>query len=160
MTSVKWLDRITVLDEPYEGYQQVWSYVLRQSPDELGEPVSRILPRALMAPPGIPDFATRERRAAPGPHAISGRAWSGHGTIERVELSDDGGASWDEARLGEQPSRWAWRSWRWDWKPAPGDYELCCRATDSAGNTQPLDAPWNLHGFANNEVQRVPVTVA
>ena len=41
----------------------------------------------------------------------------------------------------------------------PGDYELCCRATDSAGNAQPLEAPWNLGGYANNEVHRVPVVV-
>jgi hypothetical protein len=91
---------------------------------------------------------------------VSGRAWSGVGTIERVEVSDDGGSRWDEAELGPGDTHWAWRPWRWAWSPtAPGDYELCCRATDSGGNTQPLQAPWNLHGFANNEVQRVPVTI-
>ena len=63
MTSVKWLERITVLDQPFEGYQQVRGYRLRQTPDEPGEPVSRMLPRSLMVPPGIPDFATRERIA-------------------------------------------------------------------------------------------------
>jgi hypothetical protein len=40
-----------------------------------------------------------------------------------------------------------------------GERELCCRARDSAGNEQPLDIPWNLGGYANNAVQRVPVTV-
>ena len=66
MTSVKWLERITVLDEPFEGYQQARGYRLRQTPDEQGEPVSRMLPRSLMVPPGIPDFATRERTVGPG----------------------------------------------------------------------------------------------
>ena len=76
-------------------------------------------------------------------------------------MSADGGAAWSEARLGPQPSQRAWRSWEWDWEPRePGVYELCCRATDSAGNVQPLEAPWNLGGYANNEVHRVPVTVA
>jgi sulfane dehydrogenase subunit SoxC len=160
MTNVKWLRRITVLDQPFEGYQNSWSYRLRQTPEDTGQPVSRMLPRALMAPPGIPNFGTRERHADLGPHAIVGRAWSGRGTIERVEVSDDGGASWNEAELGDQSSRWGWRYWSWEWNPAaPGDYELCCRASDSAGNSQPLEAAWNLHGFANNEVQRVPVTV-
>jgi sulfane dehydrogenase subunit SoxC len=160
MTNVKWLDGITVLDQPYEGYQNTWSYNLRQTPEEAGERVTRMEPRALMIPPGIPVFATRERQADVGPHTIAGRAWSGLGTIERVEVSDDGGATWRDAELGPPPSRWAWRAWRWEWIPsAPGDYEICCRATDSAGNTQPVEAPWNLHGFANNEVQRVPVTV-
>ena len=60
----------------------------------------------------------------------------------------DGGASWSPARLGPPPSRWAWRGWEWDWDVTePGDYELCCRATDDAGNTQPLDPPWNLGGY-------------
>jgi sulfane dehydrogenase subunit SoxC len=160
MTSVKWLERITVLDAPFEGYQQERGYRLRQSPDQKGEPVSRMLPRSLMAPPGIPDFATRERILEPGPCSVRGRAWSGFGPVERVEVSADGGGSWSDARLGGQASPWAWRSWEWDWEPRrPGVYELCCRAMDSAGNVQPLEAPWNLGGYANNEVQRVPVAV-
>jgi DMSO/TMAO reductase YedYZ molybdopterin-dependent catalytic subunit len=160
MTNVKWLDRITVLDQPFEGYQNTWSYNLRQTPEDVGERVTRMEPRALMVPPGVPIFATRERQAELGAHVVSGRAWSGFGTIERVEVSDDGGETWQDAQLGDQPSRWAWRGWTWEWTPSgPGDYELCCRATDSEGNTQPLNAPWNLHGFANNEVQRLSVTV-
>jgi sulfane dehydrogenase subunit SoxC len=161
MTSVKWLERITVLERPFEGYQQARGYRLRQSPDEQGAPVSRMLPRSLMIPPGIPDFATRERTLELGPVTVRGRAWSGLGSIERVEVSADGGAGWSEARLGPQPSEWAWRSWEWDWEPAEtGEYELCCRATDAAGNEQPLEPPWNLGGYANNEVQRVSVVVA
>jgi DMSO/TMAO reductase YedYZ molybdopterin-dependent catalytic subunit len=160
MTSVKWLERITVLDTPFEGYQQARSYRLRQTPDEQGEPVSRMLPRSLMIPPGIPDFATRERRLEPGPCTVRGRAWSGLGSVERVEVSADGGTSWSDARLGLPASEWAWSAWEWEWEPRrPGVHELCCRATDSAGNRQPLEARWNLGGYANNEVQRVSVLV-
>jgi hypothetical protein len=80
--------------------------------------------------------------------------------VELVEVSDDGGATWSDARLGPQASRWSWRAWEWEWEAgAPGEHELCCRATDEAGNGQPLDAPWNLGGYANNEVQRVRVMV-
>jgi sulfane dehydrogenase subunit SoxC len=161
MTSVKWLERITVLDRPFEGYQQARGYRLRQTPEEEGEPVSRMVPRSLMVPPGIPDFATRERTVSPGPCRLTGRAWSGFGSVERVEISSDGGASWADARLGPQASAWAWRAWEYDWEARdPGIHELCSRATDSAGNTQPLHAAWNLGGYANNEVQRVPVLVA
>ncbi len=67
MASVKWLEAITVLDSPFEGYQQARGYRLRQHPDEPGEPVFRILPRSLMVPPGVPDFATRVRNLQPGP---------------------------------------------------------------------------------------------
>ena len=160
MTSVKWLERVTVLDRPFEGYQQARSYRVRQTPDEDGEPLSRMLPRSLMVPPGVPDFATRARTLEPGPCIVRGRAWSGLARVERVEVSADAGASWSDARLGPQPSKWAWRSWEWEWEArAPGDHELCCRATDGAGNVQPLEAPWNLGGYANNEVHRVPVVV-
>ncbi|MER3421654.1 MAG: sulfite oxidase, partial [Chloroflexota bacterium] len=41
----------------------------------------------------------------------------------------------------------------------PGTYELCCRATDSAGNVQPLTQYWTARGMGNNAVQRVPVEV-
>jgi hypothetical protein len=114
-----------------------------------------------MIPPGIPDFATRERILEPGDCTVHGRAWSGFGPVERVEVSANGGVSWGDARLGSQASAWSWLSWAWDWHPAePGVYELCCRATDAAGNEQPLEAPWNLGGYANNEVQRIQVTVS
>jgi sulfane dehydrogenase subunit SoxC len=161
MTSVKWLEAITVLDQPFQGYQQARGYRLRQTPDEQGEPVSRMLPRSLMIPPGIPDFTTRERLLKPGECTVRGRAWSGFGPIERVAVSSNGGATWSDARLGPQTSIWSWISWEWDWESAePGVYELCCRATDAAGNEQPTEAPWNLGGYANNEVQRVAVAVA
>ena len=160
MTSVKWLERITVLDAPFDGYQQARGYRMRQNPDEEGTPVSRMVPRSLMVPPGIPDFATRDRTAPAGTHTLRGRAWSGLGAIERVEVSTDGGETWSDARLGPQASPWSWRAWEWDWEAAsPGVYEVCCRATDEAGNMQPLEAPWNLGGYANNDVHRVPVTV-
>jgi DMSO/TMAO reductase YedYZ molybdopterin-dependent catalytic subunit len=161
MTSVKWLDRITVSAEPFEGYQQARSYRVRQAPDEPGDPVTRMAPRSLMIPPGIPDFATRERVVEPGRVVVRGRAWSGLGSVVSVDVSADGGTSWSAARLASAgSSRWAWRGWEWEWDVAsPGEYELCCRATDDAGNTQPLEAPWNLGGYANNEVQRVPVAL-
>ena len=161
MASVKWLERITVLDRPFDGYQQAHGYRLRQTPDEPGVPVFRILPRSLMVPPGVPDFATRARNLTPGPCNVRGRAWSGLGPIERVEVSVNGGTSWNDAELGPQASEWAWRSWHLEWDASePGAYELCCRATDGAGNVQPLEPAWNLGGYANNEVQRVPVIVA
>ena len=159
MTNVKWLARITVLDEPFTGYQQASGYRLRSNEDEDGEPVTRMLPRALMVPPGMPEFLTRERFVGLEPCVLEGRAWSGLGTVERVEVSTDGGATWADARLGAALSPHAWRGWLFTWTPeAPGRYELCCRASDDAGNIQPLEPEWNLGGYANNAVQRIPVT--
>ena len=160
MTNVKWVSRITVLDEPFTGYQNARGYRLRQDTDEQGVPVSRMAVRALMVPPGIPDFATRRRFADRTEHVLEGRAWSGAGTIEAVDVSTDGGATWEPAELEPAVDPHAWRRWTFDWRPqAAGDHELCCRATDAAGNRQPLESPWNLGGYANNAVQRVDVTV-
>src|SRR5579864_8598792 len=66
MTNVKWLSRITVLREPFDGYQQAAAYKLRRDEDDEGTPVTRMVPRALMVPPGIPDFHTRERTLPAG----------------------------------------------------------------------------------------------
>jgi DMSO/TMAO reductase YedYZ molybdopterin-dependent catalytic subunit len=160
MTSVKWLTEITVLAEPFTGYQNETAYRMRAHEDDPGTPVTRIVPRALMVPPGVPDFLTRRRHLVPGPCRIEGRAWSGMGAIERVEVSSDGGATWADAQMGEPPAPFVWRSWRFDWEAHPGEHELCCRATDAAGNGQPLGIPWNVGGYANNAVQRVGVTVS
>ena len=161
MTNVKWLHRITVVDRPFEGYQQARGYRMRTSEDDPGTPVTRMVPRALMVPPGVPDFMTRRRFVSAGPCVLEGRAWSGFGAIARVEVSTDGGATWADAELGDAPGPHAWRGWSYRWDAAaPGEHELLCRATDAAGNVQPLDAAWNVGGYANNAVQRVPVTVA
>ena len=160
MTHVKWLQSITVVDEPFRGWQQDVAYHLRESEDEQGRPVTRMLPRALMVPPGIPDFFSRRRFVQQGPCTLEGRAWSGHGAIERVEVSVDGGETWGDAQLGAAPSEFAWRGWRYEWNASPGEHELRCRATDSAGNAQPESAEWNFDGFCNNAVQRVRVEVS
>ena len=67
MQNVKWLARITVLEEPFTGYQNAVGYRLYDADGQPGEPVTRMLPRSLMVPPGVPDFMTRERhrRARP-----------------------------------------------------------------------------------------------
>jgi sulfane dehydrogenase subunit SoxC len=161
MTNVKWLARISVLDHPFTGYQQARGYRMRRDPDEEGDPVTRMLPRALMVPPGIPDFATRRRLLAQEPCRIEGRAWSGCAPVEAVEVSHDGGADWLPASLGPELGPHSWRGWHFDWSPpGTGEYELCCRARDAAGNEQPDAEPWNFHGYANNAPQRVQVTVA
>jgi sulfane dehydrogenase subunit SoxC len=159
MTNVKWLSRIELLREPFGGYQNAVSYRLYDEDGTPGEPVTRMLPRSLTMPPGVPDFMTRRRHLEPGPCTLRGRAWSGWGPIERVEVSHDGGATWGGAELDPPLSHAAWRGWTFAWAAEEGEHELCSRATDAAGNTQPLEPPWNLKGYANNAVERIPVTV-
>jgi DMSO/TMAO reductase YedYZ molybdopterin-dependent catalytic subunit len=157
MTQVKWLTRIDALKEPFDGYQQQIAYWYKQSPEERGVPVTRIRPRALLVPPGFPDFLTRRRTVERGPTAIHGRAWSGSAPIARVEIGIDG--QWKEASVGKALGTFAWCPWSFTWEATPGDHVLSCRAYDQTGDMQPLEAPWNLQGMGNNLVQSVPVTV-
>ena len=157
MAHVKWLRSITVTDSPFEGYQQARAYHYRVDDQGAGEPVTRMLPRALMAPPGVPDFMSRTRFVSPATYHIEGRAWSGLGTVTRVDFSDDGGRTWSEVELDAAVSPFAWRGWRHQWNAKPGEHELCVRATDSAGNVQPDAQAWNMEGVQNNAIQRVRV---
>jgi DMSO/TMAO reductase YedYZ molybdopterin-dependent catalytic subunit len=160
MASVKWLTSISVVDAPFTGPQQVEAYRFRLSEAEDGLPLTRMLPRALMAPPGIPDFPTRERTLDAGPCLLEGRAWSGSGSIASVAVSTDGGKTWNDAIVRRDvDSAWAWSSWHFSWEASPGEHELCCSASDEAGNVQPLEPAWNVGGYANNAVQRVRVSV-
>jgi DMSO/TMAO reductase YedYZ molybdopterin-dependent catalytic subunit len=156
MASVKWLRSIEARDAPFDGFQQARSYHFRRVPGEKGEPCTLMRVNSLMAPPGIPEFYTRQRIVEAGPVEIVGRAWSGAAPVERVELAVDG--AWHDAALDESLI-YSWRGWRATWHASAGEHELACRATDAAGNSQPLEPPWDVSGFGNNGVQRIRVTV-
>jgi len=161
MAHVKWLRAVTVTAEPFIGFQNAVAYRFKEHPDGAGEPVTRIRPRALMIPPGYPDFMSRTRFVDAGEHLLEGRAWSGCAAVVRVEVSTDGGGTWGDADLGPALGRWAWSRWTYRWRAGePGRYELLARAHDADGHVQPVDQPWNVQGMANNMAQRVSVVVA
>jgi sulfane dehydrogenase subunit SoxC len=160
MAQVKWLRGITVLDGSFGGYQQATAYHYRLSDDDPGVPVTRMLPRALMVPPGIPDYVSRVRYLAPSRQLLAGRAWSGCAEVTNIDVSADGGRTWKPAVLGDPLSEFAWRPWTFEWDATrAGEYELCVRASDGAGNVQPVTQSWNREGVQNNSVQRVSVVV-
>jgi DMSO/TMAO reductase YedYZ molybdopterin-dependent catalytic subunit len=163
MASVKWLKSITAIAEPFAGVQQAQLYRYRRSEEDPGTPVTRKNPHALMVPPGIPDYLSRKRHVKTGRVLVEGRTWSGWGPIDRVEFSSDGGRTWAETELDEPLERHAWAEWSYLWDAKePKEYELCVRATDASGRTQPTDAEeaWNIGGYGVNVVQRVTVSVS
>jgi len=159
MASVKWLDRIEAVTEPFQGYQMARAYRYSQTADEPGEAVTLIRVRALMIPPGIPDFLTRTRLVQAGAVTLTGKAWAGRQMVSRVEVSVDGGATWSDAKLGQSDSPHAWKTWTFLWDATPGTHTLCVRAADSEGNMQPLEQQWNFGGYGNNSVQRMTIIV-
>ena len=160
MASVKWLAGIEVIDRPFEGHYMVGNYRYSTAEGELGEPVTGQRVRALMMPPGLPEWYSRRRLVQAGEVLLQGRAWAGRRSVARVEVSTDGGQSFTDARLEPAQERCCWQAWTCPWHALPGDHVLVVRATDEAGETQPLRPVWNRYGVGNNVAQRVEVTVA
>ncbi|HEV2250009.1 MAG TPA: sulfite oxidase [Candidatus Limnocylindria bacterium] len=144
MASVKWLAEIVALERPFRGFYQADRYVIGD------EPLAAMRPRAVVVAP------LRSVRADAAT-VIRGYAWSGHGPVVRVELSTDGGRSWDDATLGADNGPAAWREFRSEWLPRPGTYQVLARATDPRGAAQPLRNVVNALGYANNAAQPVRV---
>ena len=160
MASVKWLRSIELIDHEFRGFQNAVAYRIRSEPGEPGVAITRIEPRALLMPPGHPDFMTRRRFIRAGDVTLQGRAWSGWAPIDRVELSVDAGVSWHDAKLdADGNDELAWRGFTHDWAATPGEHVLTVRAHDQSGRVQPIEATWNRGGFANNTAQRITVLV-
>ena len=149
---------IRVIDHGFEGFQHQ-AYRLKTHKDDVGTPITRIEPRALMSPPGFPDFMSRDRVVEAGPTEIRGRAWSGWGPVTRVEFSPDDGQTWSDCTLQPDNGAYAWRAFSIVWEATPGSARLRVRATDATGRVQPLEPVPTLGGFTNNADEPVVALV-
>jgi sulfite oxidase len=161
--SVKWVSQITVQDEPSDNYFQATAYRLlpaEADPASAGPDGGISLgPFTVNADILLPAGDTEVH----GPVTMAGYAIVGDGRqVARVEASPDGGRTWRQASLAEEPSPWSWRRWRATLPLPPGPAEVIVRAWDSAGNVQPESAAqvWNPKGYANNSWARLRFTVA
>ena len=92
-------------------------------------------------------------------YRLQGYALSGGGrAIERVDVSVDGGETWDCAVLQQPGGGFAWCLWSID-VPITLPCELVARAWDTSSNTQPenMTAIWNLRGVLGNAWSRVSI---
>src|SRR5437764_649138 len=79
---------------------------------------------------------------------VKGAAWTAEGVVTKVEVSCDGGKSWSEATLNGDATENAWRLWEFEWvTPAPGNYTLTARATDSRGRIQPMEPDADANNY-------------
>ena len=147
MSSVKWLTRIHVVNEPFSGYWQTTDYAYWDRSGSI--PVRRPL-RDMQVKSQIARPTLRETLRSNTSYRVSGAAWTGDSDISKVELSTDGGKTWVDTKFIDQPLRFAWRRWEWDWRvPAgTGKYTLMSRASDSGGNAQPSQHNRDTGGYA------------
>lgn len=152
IASTKWLVGLHLIDEPFAGFWNTDNYVFWDGDGSALRPIAEMPPKSVIVSP-----AAGEHLPA-GEALISGWAWSGYGAVRTVEISVDGGASWQAAELacGE---RSGWRRWEQRWLAAPGQHRLLARATDERGLRQPRLAPWNAKGYQMNAIHEVTVKV-
>jgi DMSO/TMAO reductase YedYZ molybdopterin-dependent catalytic subunit len=147
---VKWLNRITVLDKPYEGFfmDKVYRvFQTGQSPAS-GGIVTGIKLKSIITQP-LPG----EQRAT-GRIVVLGAAYAGEDRVARVEVSTDDGATWQPAEFIGPDAPYAWRQWQFEYRAdRAGEHRLLCRATDQNGRQQPETAEWNHLGYGNNGIR-------
>ena len=159
-TAQKWLKRIELRDIVHDGPKMTGkAYRVPNRKVSAGEEVAK------------EDFVIIERMPVkslvtfPANNAdigmetdVRGHAWAGDRTIQKLEVSLDFGATWQDAELDQPVNSGAWQNWRTIAKFAQaGYYEIWARATDSDGVMQPFAIDWNPKGYLNNTMHRVGV---
>jgi sulfane dehydrogenase subunit SoxC len=130
--NVKWLRRLELGTKPWMTRWETSKYS-----DPLKDGTARIFSYEMDAKSVITSPSNPGKLAARGWHSVNGLAWSGRGRISRVEVSTDGGATWNDAELlgpslPKSSVRFQ-RMWQWD----GSESVLLSRATDEHGYTQP-----------------------
>ena len=163
--SGKWLKRLWVRDVVHDGPKMTGkSYRVPRHPVAPGAEVpddDMVIIEQMPVKSVITRPGTGSRVKLNQALAVRGQAWSGEGTVERVDVSLDFGATWERATLKPAPNPFAWQRWEASLRfPTPGYYEVWARATDPSGRAQPMVVgPWNPKGYLNNAMHRVAVEV-
>jgi sulfite oxidase len=160
--SCKWLSELKLLEKEFEGNFMKPGYRYPNQPVTPGaavnaddtHPLTSLTVKSIIAGP------TDGSKLKPGLARIHGVAWAGEADIVKVEVSTDGGQTWNTATLGREQSHYAWRLWTISWNPSnAGEYQILSRATDNQGRVQPDTAAWNPSGYLYNVVDKVSVHV-
>jgi DMSO/TMAO reductase YedYZ molybdopterin-dependent catalytic subunit len=137
VASVKWLERIEVLNVPFHGYYQSVKYTVQRRSASGG------LETVVVGPMEVKAEIVRPAEGAAlrvGTNRVFGVAWAGEDAVAAVEVSTDGGQSWLRADLLSAPAKYCWTLWEYLWEvAAEGDYSLLVRAISSVGRVQPVE---------------------
>jgi DMSO/TMAO reductase YedYZ molybdopterin-dependent catalytic subunit len=162
--SVKWLTSMTIADALTSDF---WTAVGYRYPNKIGTPGKSVSPTAehpltaLNVKSVITSPADSGTVRAGSSVVATGFAWSGDGAyVTRVDVSFDGGRTWQAAKLGASPGKYSWRTFSAGFTPrASGMLTIMARARDNRGAVQPQTSPWNPGGYLWNGIQRVSIEV-
>jgi DMSO/TMAO reductase YedYZ molybdopterin-dependent catalytic subunit len=159
MASVKWLNRILVIDREFRGYFQTTDYTLWERNN--GYPIQLLPIREIEVKAEIARPALYEAVPANSVYRMFGAAWTGESEIAKVEISVDGAKTWSPAQLLGDSVKYAWRLWEYHWStPAKcGRYTVMARATDTRGRTQPMHRDNHRGNYVITHVQPIEVEV-
>jgi sulfane dehydrogenase subunit SoxC len=132
ITSIKWLHRLKVIDQPAMTRWETSKYT-----DLLPDGTSRIFTLDMDAKSVVTRPSGGDRLPGPGVYEISGLAWSGRGSIARVDITTDGGATWSTAELQTPVLPLAHTRFRASWNWDGRDALIASRALDDTGYLQP-----------------------
>jgi DMSO/TMAO reductase YedYZ molybdopterin-dependent catalytic subunit len=159
VASVKWLRRIELLDRTFKGYFQSNKYTVRR-PSASGETTVVVGPMAVKSEIIRPHAG---EMLGLGANRLFGVAWAGEDSVERVEVSTDGGLTWNAADLIGPAARYSWSLWEYAWEATtPGRYELLARAIAKSGRVQPavhdpMNGGYLIHHSRPTTVEVQPV---
>ncbi len=158
--SVKWLGRIVVSDRPSENHYVANAYKIVTNGDaDEWSAAKRIYEFPVNSAICLPKA---DAKVAKGKIAVQGYALpsgdSGR-TIDRVEISTDGGQSWNRAKLLSPAREYCWSLWKANPPVDSKTTQLIVRAVDSTGTVQPESVDWNLKGYLYNAWYRTPIQV-
>lgn len=133
-TQMKWIQRIEIADQPFMTREETSRYT-----DPLIDGTARQF-SFVMDAKSIITFPTYPDEIARGWWEVSGLAWSGRGTVARVEVSTDRGKTWKDAELQKPVLSKCTTRFRYRWNYTGGEAFLMSRATDETGYRQPTRA--------------------
>ncbi len=161
---VKHLQRIEVLDAPLDTFWMKSSYRIPNNSCACVKPGATPASTVPIGRFDVRSFITSVENgatvAANNDFALRGLAFDDGYGISDVVVSTDGGASWIAATLGEDLGKYAFRPWTAHLALPAGAHRLMVRATNRAGQSQPLEPLWNPAGYMRNVVETVTVTAA
>jgi sulfite dehydrogenase (cytochrome) subunit A len=160
---VKHLNEITVIDGVFDGFWMKSAYRIPDTPCNCVEPGTAPKATIPINRFNVRSFITNVADGAklkPGNTTLKGIAFDGGKGIKEVAVSIDGGKTWTPAKLGKDLGKYSFREWTLKVELAAGGHELKVRATNNAGDTQPMEPLWNPAGYLRNVVETVRVTAA